>query len=353
LSAPRRQEHEVADAYRYQALFDAIPAQEDRLAALAGRHVVAISDFSAELLLQIFRRAAHFEQGGGYAEQPLLGREMVMAFLDNPHSPTKLSFAAAWSRLGGASIEMGEMFSRVESEVGAVSELAEMCNNYGDLAVVRTQKIGSMDEMLAYARIPVINAGDGDEETPPHAMADLYTLFKWRPALIGPADGRGPPLTVAVAGWPARSRTLCSFLRGLALFPDAVEQVICFGRNAPMFSPGQREELETAGLTVRTGMELHPAYMPLDCIKRLLPITDLLFVDSGHLELSRQGAMEAMSILKPGAMLLHPNLLSEEYRDFFYDTPHNAYFAQTRAAVFVRMALLEGVSRDEGTEHRL
>jgi aspartate carbamoyltransferase catalytic subunit len=52
-------------------------------------------------------------------------------------------------------------------------------------------------------------------------------------------------------------------------------------------------------------------------------------------------------------MLLHPNLLSEEYRDFFYDTPHNAYFAQTRAAVFVRMALLEGVSRDEGTEHRL
>lgn len=342
---PRLQQHRVADLDYCRGLVDAIPANPDLLEGLRGRHILSMRHFSDEMLLQLFRLAATFELGQVPCPPPLAGHVLAMAFLDPHKSPTKLSFFNAWSKLGGIVMEMGDILSGVEYELEAMAEFTEMCNSYSDAVVVRTDETESLQAMEEIAQIPIINAGNGLGENPTHAMADLYTLFKWRPDLIDPQAGSaaGPPLQIAFAGWPARSRAIRSLLLGLAKFPHAIDRVVVVGRNSPVFADGQQRELEQAGLTILTDADLHPHDQMLDCLKKVLPSIDFLFVDPSHLELSRQGAIEGMAALKQDALVLHPNLLQEKYREFFYDTPHNAYPAQVRGATFLRMALLAKV----------
>ena len=55
-----------------------------------------------------------------------------------------------------------------------------MFNNYGDCVVLRDSDPGAVYAMSSTLRIPIINAGNGIDEHPTQAMADLYTMFKWR-----------------------------------------------------------------------------------------------------------------------------------------------------------------------------
>lgn len=334
------QEHEVAGRDHTRALLDAIPEREDILELLHGRHLVSIRHFDRDLLTQLFRLAARFELGELEQDRPCVGKVLTSAFLDTPDHPTRFSFASAWSRLGGTVMNMGKAFVSLETQPGALFELAEMSNNYGQVAVLRTQQAQTLHDLLPQYRIPVVNAGNGHDENPTHGIADLYTMFKMRPDLLAGETTPVRKLNIAVAGWPACSRTIRSFLLGLAKFSDAIDRVVIFERMASMFTDGQREELEQAGLRIVTGLELNPKDTMLECIKKILPEVDVILVDAYHHKISRQAAIQELAAVRPGALLLHPNLLKEEYRDFFYDNAHNGYFAQTRGGIAVRMALL-------------
>ena len=58
--------------------------------------------------------------------------------------------------------------------------------------------------------VPVINAGDGNNEHPTQTLLDLYTLYE--------RFGRLDHLTGLLVGDPLNSRTLHSLIRGLSLF---------------------------------------------------------------------------------------------------------------------------------------
>ena len=53
--------------------------------------------------------------------------------------------------------------------------------------------------------------------------------------------------------------------------------------------------------------------------------------------------LELKSFFKPNLMLLSPQRQLPEFSTIINDSPHNAFFAQARAGVFVRMALLSAV----------
>jgi aspartate carbamoyltransferase catalytic subunit len=336
-------EHRVAGRDSTQALLDAIPNREDMLQLLQGHHLISVRHIDREFFAQIFRLAARFELGELEHLRPCIGKVLTSAFLDTPDHPTRFSFASAWSRLGGTLINLGKTFTGLESQPCALFELAEMSNNYGQIAVLRTLQAQTLHALLPQFRIPVVNAGNGYDENPTHGITDLYTIFKMRPDLLYTEVPEERRLNVAVAGWPARSRTIRSFLLGLSKFSNVINKVIIFERMATMFSDGQREELEQAGLNLVIGMELNPKDTMLDCVRKVLPQIDVVLIDASHHQTSRQGAIQELAAVKPGALLLHPNLLKEEYRDFFYDNENNGYFAQTRGGIAVRMALLSSI----------
>jgi aspartate carbamoyltransferase catalytic subunit len=241
-------------------------------------------------------------------------------------------------------IDMGKVFRELGGEASVLTELAQLANSFGDLAIVRTTESGAFHRLLDHFRIPVINAGDGDQEHPTHGLADLYALMKWRPALLQPNPPEAQRLTIGIAGWPARSRSVRSFLLALARFPWAVRQVVLVGRHDPPFSPGQREELADAGLTIQTDEELCGPAPIAECLRQIVPTLDVAYADPGPRPmLSRQATVELFEALKPHALVLYPAIRRDDMREQLENSIHNGFFAQSRGAVFVRMALMEAI----------
>jgi aspartate carbamoyltransferase catalytic subunit len=331
-------EHPVADAAAAQRLAAAIPARPDVLARLNNRHILSASDLEPEVLLQVMRLAAHYEDRGRPDACPLGGRILSSVFVRGALSQTRLSFASAWLRLGGNILDFEESPARPNGDHYGPDELAELCSNYGDIAVLRTADSDSLEAMVDYFRVPVINAGNGDDEHPTNAMADLYTLLKWRPDLL--AEQPEQPLTIAISGDPARTRTIRSFLLILAKFPQMVERVLIMDRLSQPFSPGQREVLEQAGIKVELVAESFPDETILGGFKKILPETDVIYVH--HLRTTRAPRMsfiEGMAFVRPEAMVLCPELPGQVFGDYLNHSTHNGYFAQARGANYLRMAL--------------
>lgn len=339
----RRQEHVVAEPDRPRGLLDVIPDEPEILNRLRGRHVLSASHFDAPLLLQLMRLAARYELGELEGTLPLRCKVLSNLFLDHSQCTGRLAFNAAWSRLGGTLLDFEPTIDRILSQRYAWDEIVELCNSYSNLTVLRTADAETFHDILPRFRVPVINAGDGQGEHPIHAMTDLYTLFKWRPALLQDDPPRDQRLQIGISGDPSRTRTIRSFLRLLTLFPNAVERVVLMHRLASGFAAGQREELEQAGLRVDTLDELFPAATDVGVAWQLIPAIDVLYVHQLQpVRVSRMMVEESIGLLKPEAMVLSPELQSEPAH-LLNDSPHNGYFAHLRGSMFVRMAVFAAV----------
>jgi aspartate carbamoyltransferase catalytic subunit len=325
-------------------LLERIPDEPAILERLRGRHVLAMSDFDAPLLRQLMRLAARYELGEVAGTSALRCKVMSSLYLDLPYCNGRLSFNTACMRLGGSLLDLDGTATDILRRRYAPEEIAELCNSYSDVALVRAVDTESLQDMLPHFRVPVINAGTGAGEHPSHAMADLYTLCKWRPGLFcgkAPAEDR---LTIGLVGDPSRTRTLRSFLRMLTRFPEAVERVVLASRLEHGFATGQREELKEAGIRVETLSELYPLATDMEIARELVPATDLFYVHQVQTtHVRRMQIVESMALFKPDAMILSPDMQSEEASHLLNSSPANGYFAQARGSVFVRMALLTAI----------
>lgn len=342
-----RQEHEAAEPGRVRALYDRIPEDPETLARLRGRHIVATKGFDAPLLRQIFRLAAQYELGMLEGARPLQGLVLSNLFLDHSQCRGRLAFNSAWLQLGGSLLDFESTANWMMRERSALDEVAELCNNCSNVTVLRTKDARSFNDLLPLFRVPVISASNGTDEYPANAMSDLYMLFKWRPDLLlddPPADQR---LRIAISGDPSRTSTIRSFLNLLACFPKAVERVVLAQRLEQGFARGQREALEEAGLHVATVEEIYPPETTdMGIARQLLPETDVLYVHLLHApHVPQMALLEYISLLKEGAMVLSPEIHSEEVARHLNDSPHNGYFGQARGSVFLRMALFDAVTR--------
>lgn len=338
-----RTEHEVRDPARVAAVVEAIADHREELVRMRDRHVLSMAHFDAPLLKQILRLAGIIEGSGGHTHNPLSGKILSNLFWDNSRSHTRLSFNSAWLRMGGNLLNFEKSIDQITVHRHAPDELAHMCNSYGDIAVLRTLEGQELAEMVDLFEIPVINAGNGENEHPTNAMADLYTLFKWRPDLLEPETVK-EPLQIGVFGHHARTRTIRSFLLALARFPHAVERVVFFERRDNMFVCHEREALEEAGITIQLVEELHPLDSKMKAYKDLVPQLDVVYIHSStpH-QYTRMELIEGMSYLKPNAMVLNPRIQTQVFSDLLNNSSHNGYFTQTRGAVYVRMALFCGI----------
>lgn len=337
------QQHACGEPQLAQALIQAIEPRPDLLRVLRNRHVLSMKDFEARTLEQLFRLAAQYESGG-IGQQPAQGRILSNLYFDQSREYTRLSFNAAWQRLGGAMLNFERALDQITRMRHAPMEVAEVCSSFSDLTVLRTEERDDLEEMARYFRKPIINAGNGTDEHPTHAMADLYTLFKWRPELLGdevPAESR---LRIAIAGDPAVTRTVRSLLFGLAHFPQAVERIVFIGHANTRLAHDQQEYLEMAGLSIEVGAELHPYESIVGVANAILPQSDVVYVHYLHpVHASRMDMLDAVSHMKPDALVLNPQVQDEKFPQLLDDSPHNGYFAQSRGSVFVRMALFAAI----------
>lgn len=314
-------------------LLRAIQEDGDHLGKITNRHIYSADQFDPESLLQLFRLAAKYEANPDRFSTSLQGQILISAFYE-PSTRTRLSFESAWHRLGGDIMSITDRSTTGLAKGESLADVGEMFNNYGDCVVLRDTNADSVRNMMSALRIPIINAGNGTDEHPTQALADLYTMLKWRPALVDGDD----KANLCIIGLPSKMRTVRSLLKLIALFPMCFSQVTIVNDKSreEMFDTGQLDQLVEAGVNIHTS----------DNLDEVLPEADIVYINAiawegnSFNQYGNQFHIDSASPLKEDAIILHPLARGAELCCSLDNTPHNWYFAQARGAVFLRQALL-------------
>lgn len=320
-----------------KALLRAIQEDGDYLLKLSNQHIVSADQFTQNGLLQLFRLAAKYEANPRRFSTSLQGKILISAFYE-PSTRTRLSFESAWHRLGGDIMSITDRSTTGIAKGECLSDVAEMFNNYGDCVVLRDNNESSLEEMIDSLRIPIINAGNGCDEHPTQALADLYAMFKWKPELVT-SDARQHAISVGIIGVPNKMRTVRSLIKSLLKFPEAIKELVIIHDEASsdeLFGQQQREQIEQAGVRIRTTTDLNGCLPELDVVY----INAISWEGESFNTYGNAFSLDANSPLKENAIILHPLARGAELCTDLDHTPHNWYFSQARGAVFLRMALL-------------
>lgn len=162
--------------------------------ARVSRHFLNLADAGgdgiAAMIADALTRKAARRNGDGTpwpkgrvdGDAPLAGHVLGMVF-DKNSTRTRVSYDMAMRQLGGTTIvmEAGSMqLGRGES----IADTARVLSRYVDAIMIRTDDHAKIEEMAAYASVPVIN-GLTDLSHPSQIMADLLTIIESGKALPG------------------------------------------------------------------------------------------------------------------------------------------------------------------------
>ena len=317
------------------ALLKEVPEDPTPLLDLANFSIVSARQFTRDQIVQLCRLAAKHEAVPQQSRRPLVGKILISAFYE-PSTRTRLSFESAWHRLGGDIMSITDPATTGIAKGESLSDVAEMLNNYGDLVVLRETNKDSIYEMLKNLRIPIVNAGNGTDEHPTQALADIYTIFKSRPDLMNGKVAAAEKIRIGVIGIPKTMRTVRSLLYLLSLFPGSFSEIVVICHEQDAFDATQKEYLDSTGLKIRVTDDMQKELPKLDIVY----INSIAWVGDGYKEFGKDYKLSKKSPFKPNAIVLHPLARGDELSTDLDDTSHNWYFAQARSAVFIRMALL-------------
>ncbi len=331
-----REREEVHGNAHPKALLRSIMEEGEHLLPLENQHILTADQFDQQTLLQLFRLAAKYESNPERFRTPLQGKILISAFYE-PSTRTRLSFESAWHRLGGDIMSITDRSTTGIAKGESLSDVGEMFNNYADCVVLRDTRAESLTEMKNSLRIPIINAGNGVDEHPTQAMADIYTIFKWRPELIKKDVEDEKKIRVGIIGVPHKMRTVRSLLKIFSVFHYAFAEVLIFSAESTDLDASLIEEMQSRGLNVRfADQEFKEAVPSLDVVY----INAIAWVGDSFETYGDKFKLDCSIPFKKGAMILHPLARGEELSPELDDTEHNWYFSQARGAVFIRMALL-------------
>ena len=148
------------------------------------RHFLDIDKFDGGTLRDILDLGISLKNSwiDGKRERPLDGRTLVMIF-EKPSTRTRVSFQVGMQQLGGMVVVMSEH----ESQLGrgeTLADTAQVLSRYADAIMIRTGNPQKLQDLAAYATVPVIN-GLTDKSHPCQIMADIMTFEEHRGSIAG------------------------------------------------------------------------------------------------------------------------------------------------------------------------
>ena len=107
--------------------------------------------------------------------QPLRNKTAALIF-EKPSLRTHVSFDVGIAQLGGRSVFLSQQNIGISTRESVV-DIAGVLSRYNDLIIARTMKHSTVEDIAAYASVPVINALT-DLLHPCHIMGDAFTLVE-------------------------------------------------------------------------------------------------------------------------------------------------------------------------------
>ncbi len=178
-----------------------------------GKDIVSLDQFLREDLYQLFTLTHTMKRLALNCESStLLAGTITSLLFYEPSSRTFGSFATAIKRLGGQTLDIQSPETVTSVYKGeSFEDTIRVFEAYSDAIVMRHKISGAAKQAAEAAEyVPIINAGDGNNEHPTQTLLDLYTLYE--------RFGRLDNLTGLLVGDLLNSRTIHSLIRGLSLF---------------------------------------------------------------------------------------------------------------------------------------
>jgi ornithine carbamoyltransferase len=139
------------------------------------RHFLDVDDLSVAELHDVLDLAAEYEvaQARGEDHTIMDGKTLGM-FFEKPSTRTRISFETGMTQLGGHGI----VFGPEDTQLGngePMRDLSRVLSRYVDAVMARVFDHSDLEELAAYASVPVVN-GLSDDAHPCQTLADLLTI---------------------------------------------------------------------------------------------------------------------------------------------------------------------------------
>ncbi|MDR2160900.1 MAG: ornithine carbamoyltransferase [Desulfovibrio sp.] len=295
------------------------------------RHFTKIRDVTREEAWRLLDRA-RWMKDTHHTGTLLAGKILVLIF-EKASTRTRLSFEVGIRQLGGQTIFM----TPAESQLGRSEPLrdtARIISRYNDGMVVRTYGQATLDQLIAYGSIPVINALT-DEGHPCQVMSDLLTIHE-----------RTPDFSSLRVAWVGDGNNMAnSWIEAAVYFPFRLTLACPEGYDPSL------ELLEDAG---KAGARVRLTRDPEEALAGAHYINTDVWASMGQEEerTARQAAFAGWTIdaamlrlAAPGARFMHclPAHRGEEVSEEVFEGPASIVFDQAENRLHMQKAILERV----------
>ena len=296
------------------------------------RSLIDITDLSLSELDDLIATAediiAHPER---YADK-CRGKKLATLFYE-PSTRTRLSFEAAMLELGGSVIGFSDAGNSSAAKGESVADTVRTVECFADIVAMRHFKEGAPLVASTFARIPVINAGDGGHNHPTQTLADLLTIKREK--------GRLDSLTIGCCGDLKFGRTVHSLISAMSRYKN-IRFVLISPEELRIPENVRSEILERKGIPYEETTDLEAAMPGLD-ILYMTRVQRERFTDLDEYERVKNVYILRNSMLentKPNLRILHP---LPRVNEIAYDVDANEkayYFQQAQNGLYAREAIL-------------
>lgn len=292
------------------------------------RSLLGLKDLSREEITFILDRAAHWEQQQEKLTPTLAHKFVANMFFENS-TRTRNSFEMAEKRLGMEVINFSAESSSVEKGESIYDTVRTLESLGMDVGVIRLKPVGLLQELAERVQIPLINAGDGNNEHPTQALLDLYTMRKEFGSLEG--------LNVAIVGDVEHSRVARSNLWALEKFGASVN--FCAPDNM------RTNDLDVSYISFEEALRADVVMMLRVQLER--HEGSGLFTSTEQYRSAYGMTAERMAMMKDHAIIMHPAPVNRnvEIDDELVECSKSRIFTQMKNGVPVRMAVMERALR--------
>jgi aspartate carbamoyltransferase catalytic subunit len=289
------------------------------------KHFLGLKGMSAAEIRSILDRAAYWEQHPVKVTDPLKGRFIANLFFENS-TRTRFSFELAQKRLGAEVLNFSSAESSVQKGESIYDTVRTLESMGIDAGVIRLKPAGVLQELAEKIKVPLINAGDGNNEHPTQALLDMYTMRKHFGELRG--------LKVSIIGDILHSRVARSNLWGLKTM----------GANVQFCAPENMRAPELLAHADYVSMEQALEADVVMMLRVQLERHEKGMIQSAEDYRAHYGlTIQRLGQMAPHAIIMHPAPVNRnvEIDDELVEHERSKIFTQMANGVPIRMAVIE------------
>jgi len=300
-------------------------------------HFISSTQLTRQTVLEIICRAHELKE----KKPPQLNKTIIHMFYE-PSTRTYCSFQAAAIKLGCSVINLTAKDSSIQKGE-SFEDTVKTLNYFGDVIVLRHSSKEALQKAAQISKIPIINAGNGNDEHPTQALLDIFTIYTELQSFgIDLESAERETITITFLGDLKNSRTIHSLVHLLVLFPKL--KFIYIGL----------PDLEMPKDVIeRIHFEQHDNLT----LNKVISITDVLYVtriQTERIETIKKENIQfdkndfcidenIMNKAKKKMIVMHPLPRLTEISTEIDNDPRAVYFKQLKNGIYIRMAILEKI----------